>query len=161
METLTMHIKGLPMPKGSVTRMRNGAYVPAGTPATRMQYGLWENNVSAVSRSIMGDTPPWDKGVAVRGEFQLPPPKTGIKATQRGWWPHIKRPDLDKLIRGLLDPMTGLVWLDDSQVMHIAMTKTYCWEGQPGAFVAIDFLNDDYHYQFRYSRQVVNVTESL
>lgn len=38
---------------------------------------------------------------------------------------HITRPDLDKLVRGMLDPMTGVLWIDDAQVDTILATKHY------------------------------------
>lgn len=39
-----------------------------------------------------------------------------------------KRPDLDKLTRGILDSLTGVVYVDDSQVVQLAVRKFY---GQP------------------------------
>lgn len=38
---------------------------------------------------------------------------------------HTKRPDLDKLIRGATDALTGIVWKDDAQVVGIMATKAY------------------------------------
>jgi Holliday junction resolvase RusA-like endonuclease len=38
-------------------------------------------------------------------------------------------PDLDKLIRAVLDALTGIVYLDDAQVVEIQATKSY---GEPG-----------------------------
>jgi Holliday junction resolvase RusA-like endonuclease len=36
-----------------------------------------------------------------------------------------KRPDLDKLIRAILDGITGILIEDDSQVVNITATKQY------------------------------------
>lgn len=38
---------------------------------------------------------------------------------------HTIRPDIDKLVRAVLDAMTGVVWLDDSQVVAITASKGY------------------------------------
>lgn len=38
-------------------------------------------------------------------------------------------PDLDKLIRAVLDSLTGIVYLDDAQVVEIHSSKSY---GEPG-----------------------------
>lgn len=38
---------------------------------------------------------------------------------------HTKRPDLDKLQRAVLDALTGVVYLDDSQVVDVHATKRY------------------------------------
>jgi crossover junction endodeoxyribonuclease RusA len=39
-------------------------------------------------------------------------------------------PDLDKQIRSILDALTGVAYVDDSQVTHIKATKEY---GAPGS----------------------------
>jgi crossover junction endodeoxyribonuclease RusA len=38
---------------------------------------------------------------------------------------HTKRPDLDKLIRAVLDALKGVVYEDDSQVVNIEAMKVY------------------------------------
>lgn len=38
---------------------------------------------------------------------------------------HTNKPDADKLLRALLDSMTGVVFQDDSQVCELAIEKTY------------------------------------
>jgi Holliday junction resolvase RusA-like endonuclease len=43
-------------------------------------------------------------------------------------------PDLDKLIRGVLDALTGIVYRDDAQVVSILATKSY---GEPGVNIFI------------------------
>jgi len=42
----------------------------------------------------------------------------------------VVRPDVDKLIRGLLDALTGLAWGDDSQVVEIVARKRYAAPGE-------------------------------
>lgn len=39
------------------------------------------------------------------------------------------KPDVDKLVRAVLDALTGLAYKDDSQVVTLAVTKTYRAEG--------------------------------
>ena len=43
-------------------------------------------------------------------------------------------PDLDKLIRAVLDAFTGIVYLDDAQVVEIYSSKSY---GDPGLELTI------------------------
>jgi Holliday junction resolvase RusA-like endonuclease len=38
---------------------------------------------------------------------------------------HVKRPDLDKLARAVLDALKGQVWRDDSQVIALQLLKRY------------------------------------
>ena len=48
-----------------------------------------------------------------------------------------KKPDLDKLVRTLLDGLTALAFVDDSQVTSIAAIKVFA-DDQPGVHVAIE-----------------------
>ena len=40
--------------------------------------------------------------------------------------PHLKRPDLDNLVKAILDAYNGIVWQDDSQIYCIQAQKIYC-----------------------------------
>ena len=58
---------------------------------------------------------------------------------------HTKTPDLDKVLRGLLDPLTvrcgGNVLKDDSQVVQLTCKKRYAEANEPsGALVSIRIL---------------------
>jgi len=44
-------------------------------------------------------------------------------------------PDLDKLIRAVLDALTGIVYLDDAQVVEIAASKSY--DEEPGVDIKV------------------------
>src|SRR4030095_5676740 len=132
MEAINIKIHGLPASKGSVTRMPGGAYLPAGTAASRMNFDLWKENIASAARIQMGERRPWLGPIRLMAEFQLPAPGS-VPKYKRGWLPHIKRPDIDKLTRALLDPLKGIVWGDDSQVCYLTVNKVYAWDKQPGA----------------------------
>jgi crossover junction endodeoxyribonuclease RusA len=55
-------------------------------------------------------------------EFAMPVPKNLPKSFI---YEDTKRPDLDKLVRACLDGLTGIAWLDDSQVVDIFARKRY------------------------------------
>lgn len=48
-------------------------------------------------------------------------------------------PDLDKLVRGVLDALTGRVWADDAQVCELVASKRYAI-GHAGAEIEIERL---------------------
>ncbi len=47
-----------------------------------------------------------------------------------GIHPHIKRPDIDNLIKAVLDALKGVVWHDDSQICVLEAHKSYVAEPQ-------------------------------
>jgi Holliday junction resolvase RusA-like endonuclease len=50
-------------------------------------------------------------------------------------------PDLDKLIRGVGDALTGVLYDDDSQVIRCLAWKTYADTRLPGAFIRVNELS--------------------
>ena len=67
--------------------------------------------------------------------FRFQKPKSAKKSvTQK-----VTKPDLDKLLRSVLDALTGIVWVDDSQVVIISARKDF---GQPGATITFSEMDD-------------------
>lgn len=162
MESVAFHVNGQPMPKGSFTRMPNGAMLPAGTTESRKKVSNWRRDIRDAALGAMGDEFPSSRAIRVMVEFQLPYPKSSIRKYQFGWLPNTKQPDVDKLLRMLFDALTGIVWVDDSQVAFVTCNKVYAWNGKPGAYVVVDFLSDEsLHELASMQRDVTNVIESL
>ena len=56
----------------------------------------------------------------------------------------ITRPDLDKLVRAVLDPLTKLVWHDDAQIVLIVALKQYAEQGEPeGVHISISKFGEE------------------
>lgn len=123
--------------------MPNGAMLPAGTSASRKKFAEWRTDIRGAAVHAMGDEPASTQPIRLMCEFQLPYPTSSIRKYQMGWLPHTKKPDVDKLMRALLDALTGIVWKDDSQVCYAMVNKVYAWNGKPGAEIIIDFITDD------------------
>lgn len=127
-----------------------------------MNFALWKGNIASQARVAMGERTPWPGAIKLMAEFYLPVPASSIKKDQRDWLPHTKRPDLDKLARGLFDPLKGIVWVDDSQVCFAFINKVYAWNGETGVDVGIDFLDDEWLRQYAHiHRRIENVIHSL
>lgn len=132
MSALTFTVVGVARPKGSTKAfMRPGMKFPIVTSDNKSVKG-WEQSVRA---AIQHHAP----GVFFRGPvvvaitFELPRPQSLPKKVTA----HLKKPDLDKLARGSLDAMKGVLWNDDSQVVSLHVRKTYA-DGQPQAHFAIN-----------------------
>jgi crossover junction endodeoxyribonuclease RusA len=51
---------------------------------------------------------------------------------------HTVKPDATKLLRALEDAMTGIVWIDDAQIVSQLCMKRYAEPGEdPGAYVRV------------------------
>lgn len=145
-----------------MTRMPNGAMVPAGTRASRDRKDNWRDDVRNASLLAMDGMNPFPGPVRMIADFVMPYPTSSIRKYQFGWLAHVKKPDIDKLCRALLDPMKGIIWLDDSQVCFAIISKTYAWDGRTGARIIVDFLDDAYMQDFAASRSaIVDVIDSL
>ena len=51
------------------------------------------------------------------------------------------RPDVDNLAKGIMDGMTGVVWVDDAQVVRLIVEKKY--DNQDWASVRVLFIQED------------------
>jgi Holliday junction resolvase RusA-like endonuclease len=92
---------------------------------------------------------PFTEPVEVRLMFFLARPKghfgTGRNADKiRNSAPAVPgvKPDLDKLVRSVLDALTGTVIRDDSQVVGLIASKLYDDQGHPGLMAQVTVLTD-------------------
>lgn len=121
---------GVPQPKGS-TR----SFVFKGRAVTtnaNAKTKPWQQQVAAAARVAFALRQPMEGAVAVWLEFHMPRPKS-VKREH-----HTVKPDLDKLTRTVLDALTGVAYVDDSQVTRVHVTKAYVTLGQsPGVDVQV------------------------
>jgi Holliday junction resolvase RusA-like endonuclease len=128
-------VPGVPVPKGSlkvvpVTRK-------SGQPGVRIiphaKLVEWHASVRLAASRIMAPNLPWEGPVFLRLVFRFPRPKVHFlyrrngPPTLKGTAPEfvIRRPDLDKLVRSVLDAITGVLVRDDAQIVRIEAVKRY------------------------------------
>lgn len=130
-------VLGNPVTQGSMKAFAHGgrAFV---THNTGGKLQAWRHAVSDEARKAResAQTEMLDGPVVVEVEFRMAKPKSAPK--RRETWPIGARSgDLDKLARAVLDALTGVIFLDDSQVIALRVTKEW---GPPGATVRISAL---------------------
>jgi len=64
--------------------------------------------------------PPLEGPLSVNLVFVLPRPKSRRKDVH-----HTVKPDLDNLIKWILDVANGILWEDDKQITSVGSTKIY------------------------------------
>lgn len=122
------HVIGHPVPQGSMTAVRAGKYVTM----RHTQGGalaVWRASI----RLQVADMEPTREPVALALNFKLKRPNThfGLAHGKRYVKPDFRyavpasTPDLDKLIRAVMDALTGVLYFDDKQVYSLAAQKVY------------------------------------
>lgn len=106
-------VKGRPVPQGSL-KFINGR--PIHARATDL--AVWRADIAR--NAELSGYKPVQGGVKVSCSFVYLKPKSAKDRTL----PWVK-PDLDKLVRAVLDGLTGVAYEDDSQVVLLQANKTY------------------------------------
>ncbi len=139
----TFFVPGIPVPKGSARAFYNrklGRSLVVQTNAERQR--PWASMITLCARES-GLTPASGNCQLILW-FQMPRPKAHFKAN--GYIkdaakkaPHTKKPDLDKLVRCVLDALSGVAYADDSQVTLISAIKTYADSAVVGCEIKVEY----------------------
>lgn len=115
-------IDGVPVAKGRPRFGRYGAYTPKKTQE-------YEEYVKMCWFAKYGGVQPSEQSLEVNVVFYLPIPKS-VNKKQRaemldGKIKHTKKPDIDNLIKSVLDALNGIAYSDDSKIIKVAAEKQY------------------------------------
>lgn len=127
MSVIAFQVFGVPAPKGSMKAfMRPGMKYPVVThdnPKSKP----WADGVRLSAQQRRPPGGPWEGAIELHASFFLPRPKSLPKKTVH----HIKKPDLDKLLRNIKDALKGVIYLDDAQVVETHTSKYYATNEAP------------------------------
>ena len=151
--TFEFFVPGVPRPGGSKTatviRRKGGEIVmqngrPMTTTREAGKYTAhWRADVREAARIAMGEHPPLSGALGLQVVFRFVRPKGHYRANgalkQDAPKFRAARPDTTKLLRALEDALTGLVWLDDAQVVRQSASKEYDSD-RPGAHVSVSVM---------------------
>ena len=118
-------VYGRPQPKGS-TRSFLTKKGKLATTSDNANLKPWQQQVALCAMEAARDFQCDDAAVSVQVLFHLRQPKSARKRFR----PTVK-PDVDKLIRAVLDGLTGIFYNDDAQVVDVKASKFYVPEGAP------------------------------
>lgn len=122
---ITIEVEGTPRPQGSKRHVGRGIMIESSKHVAD-----WRSWVRLKAQQAMDDKPPIGKPapVFVSILFGFDRPKSHLRkgvVTANAPIFHTGRPDSDKLLRAVLDAMTGIVFQDDSQVQIGYVQKEY------------------------------------
>ena len=149
MEAITFTVPGIPQPAGSKrgfpVKRKNGTIgvaISDANPKSR----VWKQEVAQAAGDIYRG-PLLTGPLHLEVTFQFPRPKShygtgknaGVLKLSAPLY-HTQKPDSTKLIRGVEDALTGIIWRDDSQVCCQTVNKR--WGARAAAGVRIIPLAD-------------------
>ena len=136
MTSITFAVYGLPVTQGNksafVTKTGKAVMREGRSNEAKGRFDAWRHAVGDEARRVAGDAL-LEGPVLVTLTFGLQRPASAPK--RRRTWPTAARSgDVDKLARACLDAITGVILVDDAQVIGLAVTKDY---GRPGVQVTV------------------------
>ena len=119
-------VYGLPIAKGRPRVTTRGKFPVVYTPEKTRTY---EGEVGMMAKAAMGSTEPLEGALEAFVYVTFPVPasysKKRTEACLNEFEKHIKKPDLDNVVKAVLDGMSDIVFLSDSQITSLHATKVY------------------------------------
>lgn len=136
---VTFMVEGNPVGKGRPRFAKRGKFVSTYTPTKTRDY---ESIIKDAAKQAMGNSAPLETPVTVAIYITVPIPtsysKKRTEACLKGSERPIKKPDIDNIAKCFLDAMNEIVYLDDTQVLTLHVTKVYGTVGMVEVMVKED-----------------------
>jgi len=129
---ITFTVLGDPIPQGSMKALSNRNTGRTMLISDNPKLKAWRELVAIRAKCAMDRAPLFTGALKLSAEFRLRR-SLSVKRSQV-----TVKPDIDKLARAVFDAMTGVVYVDDAQVIHLACVKIY--SPQPGVTITIEEL---------------------
>lgn len=118
---VSLTVQGRPQPQGSAK-----AFIPKGwnravVTTDNKKLKPWRQDVASQAMLAMEGRPVIETAVSVECRFFFLRPKSVKKSVID----KTTKPDLDKLVRGIFDGLTGICFRDDAQVVCVDAVKTF------------------------------------
>ena len=119
---ISFSVPGAPAPQGSLRAVARGV-LKCDNPGTQpfRSAVAWEALRARAAAGIHEILAAPHQPVAVVARFCFQRPASAPRSRA---YPSVK-PDLDKLSRAILDALTGILWVDDGQVVSLTAAKAY------------------------------------
>jgi Holliday junction resolvase RusA-like endonuclease len=123
---VTFTVDGDPVPKGRPRFSTRGKFPVAYTPEKTKTY---ESEVGMMAKVAMGASKALEGALEAFIYVPFPIPssysKKRTEACLSDSEKHTKRPDLDNVVKSVIDGMSEIVFFNDSQITSIHATKVY------------------------------------
>jgi Holliday junction resolvase RusA-like endonuclease len=140
---VTFTVAGVAQPKGSAQAFVPLKWAKAAVAQGRAPRAIvtsdnpraksWQQLVAEQAQTVAGDV--FLGAVVLTVTFFLPRPVSLSHKIRH----HVTKPDSDKLARNVLDALTGILYLDDKQVVDLHVRKCYaCYPTGPRATITLE-----------------------
>lgn len=123
---IQFEVPGVPHGKGRPRFARRGNFVQTYTDEKTVSY---EDKVRFYALQAMGNAKPMEGPVAIYLYIRLPVPgsysKKRTEACLNGLERPTKKPDWDNVAKSICDAINAIVYLDDSQIVDVHVTKVF------------------------------------
>lgn len=147
---VVIRVRGLPVAQGSVRAFVAGgrAHVATDARRTNSPLGAWRTAIATEARAAFGDTPAPSGPIDLDVVLEWPRPLAHYRGgkPERGLRPDApvakaSKPDVDKVVRAVLDALDGIAYRDDAQVANLHVAKV--WGEEPGATIGVAATSED------------------
>lgn len=126
MTTIAFVVPGTPVGKGRPKFARRGNFVSTYTPEKTASY---ENLVKVKAEEAMQGQPLFEGAVSVEIALFVTPPASWSQKKQRealaGTVFPTSKPDVDNVLKGIMDACNEIVFKDDKQAVDVKVIKRY------------------------------------
>ena len=122
MKTVSFFIPGPPRGKGRPRHTSRGGYHRTYTDAKTKAY---ERQVKESYEEAGGQMMTGPLSITILAEFEIPKSYTKRQKRELPGKPHTHKPDLDNVIKSILDGLNGAAYEDDSTISEIRAGKRY------------------------------------
>ena len=130
----TLWVPGKPQPQGS----KKGFIINNKVVLVESSKGLkpWREKIRTIAQHS-AELQKFDGAVHVTMSFYFKKPASNKKPS------HTQKPDVDKLIRGVMDSLTNVCFNDDSQVTSITAYKFWAKQEMEGVNISVWPVDED------------------
>jgi crossover junction endodeoxyribonuclease RusA len=121
---LNFTVYGTPVPQGSMRAFTPRGWKRAIITSANSKLKPWRQEIAGIAQVAMSESKiGLLEGVplSVNADFFFDKPRSAKKSLRH----KITKPDADKLLRGLLDSLTGICFKDDAQVVNCTINKKF------------------------------------
>lgn len=132
---IRFEIPGEPVPKARPRVVNGHAFTPEKTKA-------YEQLVATQYRAAGGTVHGGPVAVTIAAWYQMPKSWPKYKRTDMKGLPRTSKPDMDNVIKSILDGLNKVAWEDDAQVYKIHAVKHW-YDGEPMTIVIVEGAEEE------------------